>query len=248
MSHLDILDSNPHIEDMPAKNSIKVYAEDSFYHIYNRGVEKRLIFHDKQDYAVFLSYLKEYLLPKDEVTLMKQLADPLTSCREKDRILKKLRLCNFHGEINLIAYCLMPNHFHFLVKQKSATAIDRFINSLGIRYAMYFNRKYSRVGALFQDVYKAVLTESESQLLYLSNYIHRNPLKDLAPGTQVDVWEAYFSQPSSLLEYLGQRKTKWVHPEEILGYFSKTNPGLSYQAYVQKPDDLSPIQKVTLDA
>ncbi|MCL5784741.1 MAG: transposase [Patescibacteria group bacterium] len=235
---------------MPAKNSIKTYQENSYYHLYNRGVEKRPIFQDDQDYIVFLSYIKEYLLPKDENALKNKLADPNTSYKEKDKILRALRLNNFHDEIELIAYCLMPNHFHFLVRQKSTISIDRFMNSLGIRYAMYFNRKYTRVGALFQDVYKAVLVESDPQLLNLSRYIHRNPISNSTKSksaSQVDVLCAYFSQPSSLPEYLGQRKTEWIHPEEILSYFSKTNPQLSYQAFIEEANDLTLLQNLAVD-
>ena len=105
---------------MPAKNSVKNYVENSYYHLYNRGVEKRIIFQDSQDYAVFLNYLKEYLLPKDEQNLRNKLTDPNISYKEKDKIIKLLRLNNFTDEIILIAYCLMPNHFHLLVKQKSS--------------------------------------------------------------------------------------------------------------------------------
>lgn len=238
---------------MPAKNSIKTYSENSYYHIYNRGVEKRNIFQDVQDYAVFASYLKDYLLPKNEKTLRANLSDPTKSSREKDKILKKLRLNNFSDEIILLAYCLMPNHYHFLIKQKNPNSIDKFMNSLGIRYVMYFNKKYDRVGALFQDVYKAVLIETDPQLLYLTSYIHKNPTKNLqrhSLSTQVDVLCAYTTQPSSYPEYLGQRKTEWIHPEEILAHFSKTNPNLSYQSFTEDSDDLllvEPIQNLIFD-
>ena len=127
---------------MPSRNSIKQYVNNSYYHIYNRGVEKRLIFLDAQDYAVFLSYLKEYLTPKNEQELRQKLSDPNTSYKEKDKILKLLRLNNFYGEITLLAYCLMPNHFHFFIKQKSAVSIDKFMQSLSTRYTMYFNCKH----------------------------------------------------------------------------------------------------------
>lgn len=233
---------------MPSKNSLKLYFNDSYYHIYNRGVEKRLIFQDQQDYGVFLSYLKEYLSPKDKEALSNRLSDPLISSKERDKVLKLLRLNNFFGEINLIFYCLMPNHFHFLIKQNNAVSIDKFMNSLGTRYTIYFNRKYTRVGSLYQDVYKAVMVESDPQLLYLTTYIHRNPLTLASQG---DVWEAITSQPSSYPEYLGQRKTNWIHPEEILSFFSKTDPKNSYQNFVEGTKDLAsliePIQDLMLD-
>ncbi|MBI3103799.1 transposase [Candidatus Daviesbacteria bacterium] len=229
---------------MPAKNSIKQYSEDSYYHIYNRGVEKRIIFQDQQDYAVFLSYLKEYLSFRNNKALSEKLTDYSISYKERDRILKILHLNNFYGEITLLAYCLMPNHFHFFIKQKNALSIDKFMNSLGTRYTMYFNKKYKRVGALYQGVYKAVNIETDEQFIYLSKYIHRQAY--IHSGTKGDALHAY-EQPSSYPEYLGKRKTEWVHPEEILSFFPKTSPKLTYKAFVEEKGDFSVIEDQTLE-
>lgn len=214
---------------MPARNAIKQYVENGYYHLYNRGVEKRRIFIDTQDYNVFLNYLKEYLTPKDEEALRQQLTDSNTQSKDKDKILKLLRLNNFNDEMTLLAYCLMPNHFHFFVQQQHLMTIDKFMRSLGTRYTMYFNRKYKRVGALFQSVYKAVLVHSEGQFLHLSSYIHKQALALQGESLQ--------TQPSSYDEYIGKRKTQWVHPETILSYFSKTVPSLTYQAFVHQSED-----------
>lgn len=232
---------------MAAKNSLKIYQENGYYHIYNRGVEKRDIFLDEQDYGVFLSYLKEYLLPKDEDQLQKRLSDPNISYKERDQILKLLKLNNFAGEIALLAYCLMPNHFHFLVRQNSFNSIDRFMNSLGVRYVRYFNTKYKRVGTLFQGVYKAVSVESDPQLLGLTSYIHRNPLGNNSYNTQSNFHQKIFSQPSSYPDYLGDRKTRWVHPEEILVFFSKDNHSLSYQSFVEQTEEILSVQNLVID-
>lgn len=230
------------ILDMPARNAIKEYQENGFYHLYNRGVEKRQIFLDGQDYAVFLKYLKEYLLPKDELNLSQKLSDPNLSYKEKDKILKLLRLNNFTDEIKLLAYCLLPNHFHFLIQQKDAKSIDKFMQSLCTRYTMYFNRKYKRVGSLFQAVYKAVLIASEEQFLHLSRYIHKQAL-----ALQGETSQSQPSQPSSCSEYLGIRKTDWVHPEEVLSYFSNTNPTLSYESFIKEEDNLEIIQNIIIE-
>lgn len=231
---------------MPARNRIKQYAENSYYHLYNRGVEKKPIFLDQQDYAVFLAYLKEYLSPKDEKALQERLADPTISYKERANILRKLRMNNFFDDIKLLAYCLMPNHFHFLLKQKSAQAIDIFMNSLGTRYTVYFNRKYKRVGSLYQDVYKAVLVGTDEQFLHLSRYIHRNPLM-LSNAKEKIITEALQTQPSSYSDYLGLRNTAWVNSKEILSYFSQVNPSLSYESFVHETDDRTIIEKVSID-
>ncbi|MBI4999849.1 transposase [Candidatus Gottesmanbacteria bacterium] len=232
---------------MASKNAIKHYLENSYYHIYNRGVEKRQIFYDEQDYAVFLSYLKTYLLPKNEKQLRDIISNPKTNYKEKDMALKLLRLNNFSDQITLITYSLMPNHFHFLLRQTPNIAIDQFMNSLGVRYTMFFNKKYKRVGRLYQDVYKGVLVDSNEQLLYLSSYIHRNPLPEKL-ASQAQGLQGLLSQPSSLPEYLGQRKTEWVHPEEILSYFSKKNPQLDYLSFVKQTEDFSLIKKSLIDS
>ena len=227
---------------MPAKNRVKTYLEGGYYHIYNRGVEKREIFLDQQDYGVFLSYLKEYLLPKDEAKLQERLSDPNTSYKEKDKILKALRMNNFYGEITLLAYCLMPNHFHFFIKQKSALSIDKFMQSLATRYTMYFNKKYKRVGFLYQDVYKAASVINEPQFIYLSKYIHKQSL-----ASQGRTLQGSGEQPNSYLDYIAKRKTEWVNPHEVLIYFSTTNPTLSYQAFVEETEDLGPIEDIILE-
>lgn len=217
---------------MPAKNSRKTYVENGYYHIYNRGVEKRIIFLDKQDYSVFLGYLKSYLLPKDEKKLYKRLANLNISSSEKGIVLKLLRLNNFHKEITLLAYCLMPNHFHFFIKQKSRGAIDVFMNSLATRYTMYFNHKYKRVGHLYQGVYKAVLITSEKHFLHISRYIHK---------------QAFPIQPSSYSDYVLRSKTEWIHPEEVLVYFSKTNKKHSYQNFVSEADGIRLAESIILE-
>jgi putative transposase len=225
---------------MPGKNAIKIYVEDGYYHIYNRGVEKRLIFQDKMDYSVFLAYLSDYLLPKDVSQLSQKLASVSISPEEKEKVLKLLRIKNFSQEITLLAYCLMPNHFHLFIKQKSAGSIDKFMRSLCTRYVTYFNRKNERVGALFQGVYKAVLVTNEGQYLHLSRYIHKQSLSLQGESLQG-------LSLSSYPEYIGTRNTLWVHPQEILSFFSKTNPSFSYERFVTEYNPLDADERVMIE-
>lgn len=238
---------------MPAKNSIKQYLENGYYHIYNRGVEKRKIFQDEQDYAVFLSYLKEYLTPKDEKYLYEQLSNPNIDYKEREHILRLLRMNNFYGKIDLLSYCLNPNHFHFELRQNDPYSIDSFINSLGTRYTMYFNKKNGRVGSLYQGVYKAVLIESDEQLLQLSSYIHRQAL-NLKPASKGDAlrgclrgWKEKY--PSSFLNYIGQRNNSWLKTNEILNFFSKNKNfyPASYEAFVLQYQENETISKLLID-
>jgi len=215
---------------MPGKNTIKTYEKNAYYHLYNRGVNKQRIFQDDQDYGVFLSYLKTYLEPKDEQTLLHIISDEHAPWREKDQAVKLLRLNNFFGTITLLAFCLMKNHFHMLVRQTDADAIDRFMNSLCTRYTMYFNKKYKRVGPLFQSTYKAVRIITEEQLLYITRYIHRNPIKKTYDNSLSSRILSTF-QYSSYPNYLGIRHADWVKPDEILIFFGKNNQ--TYQSFVE---------------
>lgn len=211
---------------MPSKNIVKIYVKEGFYHIYNRGVEKRTIFEDEQDYKVFLNYLKEYLsVAPDPKTLKKKFTLKGNTFKGIPRQPK-----NYHKEIDLIAFCLMPNHFHFLIKQHTKDAIKMFMRSLATRFSMYFNKRHNRVGKLFQGHYKASLIKDDIYLLHLTRYIHLNPLEYTN-----NLANAY----SSYANYLGLRKASWVKPDIILSFFNyKILPELKkinlYKDFVEK--------------
>jgi len=220
---------------MPAKNRIKLYVPGAYYHVYNRGVDKRTIFQDAQDYNVFISYLKTYLLEKDIASLNFILCDDDSTTDEKDRAIKELNLNNFCGKIQLLAYCLISNHFHFFLRQDAVDDMDHFMNSLCTRYSMYFNRKYGRVGPLFQGVYKAVMVDNDEQMIYLSRYIHRNPV-----GT-VKVSNLNQYHFSSYPDYLNEGNNKVVNISKILELFN--NKREDYKAFVEEEFDVE--QEIT---
>lgn len=194
---------------MPARNTLKVYVENGYYHIYNRGVEKRTVFEDEQDYKVFLKYIKEALSPADEQELNTKFVMQGLSLQSVRRPVK-----SYFEKVKMLAYCLIPNHFHFLVQQIDKDALEGFMRSLMTRYSMYFNKKYDRVGSLFQGRYKGVLVDNEAYLLHLSRYIHLNPRE-----YSVDLEKAH----SSYTNYLGKQSNSWLHPCEILSFFNQTN-------------------------
>ena len=199
---------------MPAINVVKYYEDNGCYHVYNRGVEKREIFLDHQDYVVFLSYLKDYLCPDDVPTI---------------KIFPSRKLKNYFESIRLLSYCLMPNHFHLQIRQTSRMAMSCFMRSLLTRYSMYFNRKYRRVGGLFQGSYKAVMITFEDQLVYLTRYIHRNPSPDDTSGRNLEVLRRY--RYSSLVNYLGEIRQPWVKCDEILEIVSRLEVSSNYEGF-----------------
>lgn len=215
---------------MPAKNIIKEFAPESYYHLYNRGVAKQKIFLDEQDYKVFLSYLKLYLTSPD--LQGRTLKVPPT---------RKLK--NYFDLARLLAYCLLPNHFHLFVYQRENDTITNFMRSIGTKYSMYFNKKYKRVGPVFQGRYKAVMVTSEIQFIYLSKYIHRNPLP-LPTRTDLEGYK-YSSYPI----YLGKFYQSWIDKNEILSYFSKIKAAESYRQFVEETEerDLTLIKDEMLD-
>lgn len=190
---------------MPARNRVKTYVKDGYYHIYNRGVAKLPIFLDSQDFQIFLKYLSVALSPEKANIVTFNLRGQ--SFKAVARPIK-----NYQREIDLLAFCLIPNHFHLLVKQCTKNSMESFIRSIITRYAQYFNKKYDRVGPVFQGRYKAALIENDRYLLHLSRYIHLNPFEYTK-----DLTKAY----SSYADYLRLRKTKWLKTDIILNFFEQ---------------------------
>lgn len=220
---------------MPAKNTIKIYLKEAYYHIYSRGVDKREIFLDKEDCIMFQRLLKLYLSPPEVLLLEKEITP---------RRLHKITFLNIYNEVDLISFSLMPNHFHLQVKQTSFDGIIKLTRRVLTSYAQYFNNKYKRKGPLFESTYRAVLVETDEQLLYLSSYIHRNPMKLKNPKFD-------FTEFSSLPYYLGEKKAYWLKPKVILDYFhEKKGKGVfSYESFVkdfrENPEEI--LEELTLD-
>lgn len=206
---------------MPRKNTVKTYVPNSYYHVYNRGVDKREIFLDEKDCAMFIYFLKTYLT--DPQVLQSNLNDI------PPRLMFKLLNRNLFHEVKLLSFALMPNHFHFQLKQITQDGIEKLMRRVVPSYVQYFNKKYGRIGPLFESIYKAVMTETDAQHLYLSSYIHRNPMKLIKPRFD-------YVQFSSYPYYLGHKHADWITIVEILSFF-KTVKGkeniLSYQNFVE---------------
>jgi putative transposase len=170
-----------------------------YYHIYNRGTDKKDVFLDYSDYRRFLISLRE----------LNQKGEVLNLCR---RSLMEARLrsreTGLSQLVDITCFCLMPNHFHLILQQLSEGSVPVFMHKLGTSYTKYFNKKYDRSGVLFQGAYKAKHIENETYLLHLSRYIHLNPeaLIKSSQGNFVD-WCALKNYPwSSLQAYLSGRK------------------------------------------
>ncbi|GBE04808.1 transposase IS200 like protein [bacterium BMS3Abin10] len=149
------------------------FIEDYIYHIFNRGVDKRDVFLDDQDYFRFIHNLFEFN-DEEPALNVNYYFDPKTmtvSSRLAPKDSKPRK-----NLVEIMAFALMPNHFHLLVKQKSDGGITKFMRKLGTGYTNYFNKKYERSGVLFQGKFKAVMLDKQEHLQYLPTYIHLNPL------------------------------------------------------------------------
>jgi putative transposase len=149
---------------MPSRLVLRNYHEGGIYHVFNRGLGKMEVFKDSEDYNIFLYYLRAYLLPY-EAAVKKYPNLPL-----------RLQAKNLSTEVKLISFCIMPNHFHLLLKQTSKDGISKLLKQINNAYTLYFNNKYKRSGPLFNGKYKAVETKTNEQLIHIVRYIHLNPV------------------------------------------------------------------------
>ncbi len=193
---------------MPAKNLNRVDEDGIYSHIYNKGVEQRFLFNDEEDYQVFLGFLKDYLsTPKDPESTKQTFQVHGRSFRGTPHQPK-----NYHNRIELISYSLRPDHFHLLVHQVIRGSLESFIRSLCTRYSIYFNKKYSHTGSVFEGPYKYVQIKDQAHLPALTRFLHHAGVY------------------SSFADYLGVRTSSWVNSSLVLSIYGKGAD--SYKEYV----------------
>lgn len=146
------------------------FAPGEFYHVYNRGTDKRIIFTDSIDYRRFVDLM--------------YLCNSSLSVNVRNARRSSENVFEFEREEALVsigAYCLMPNHFHILITPNIDGGLSTFMNKLGTSYSMYFNKRHSRTGSLFEGTYKAKHASTDEYIKYLYAYIHLNPVKLYQP-------------------------------------------------------------------
>jgi putative transposase len=215
---------------MPVKYRHKDAVPGGIYHIYNRGLDGRAVFMDQADYDHFLEILGKYLGE---------------NCKKEDSF-TKLRPCvvrhmedmNLKGKVRLMAFCLMPDHFHLLISQEGGADMTNLLRRLMTSYVMGFNKRHGRRGPLFEGVYKGVRVDEPERVVWVSRMIHLNSLtmtvRRFGPVETVTgpLPEEYMY--SSFREYFGPRERDWVIPGEVLKEFERINNGRwkDYRAFV----------------
>lgn len=200
------------------------FTNGEFYHIFNRGVDKRQVFMDDDDLCRFFQSMDEF-----------NTIDPIGSIFENS--FRKVENSIFErGEklVNFICYCLNPNHYHFILEQLVEKGVEKFMHRLGSGYTTYFNQKNKRSGSLFQGKYKAVHIDSNEYLLHVSAYVNLNnkvhKLGDSVPKSKSS-WSEY-------LKSRGNAKDDFCSKEIVLNQFGSIG---EYKSFAE--DSLKDIQE-----
>ncbi len=167
------------------------FVKGAYYHIYNRGADRRSIFLNQENYRYVLALLNQYLSAL---------------------------------QITMIAYCLLPNHYHWLVRQDGAAKAGLLPQRVFNAYVKAFNNSNDRSGTLFEDRYEAIVVSSDEYLRHLCRYIHANPVRH-GIATSLELWPY-----SNYLEWIEQRSGKLVDREFVKAHFPRPD---QYQVYVQ---------------
>ena len=204
-----------------------VFAPNSYYHVYNRGTESRTIFNNEYDYERFLALI--YICNNNESVKIENVSRPTKDERGSTLLENVLDIERDKILVDVCSYCLMPNHFHFILREKEEGGISKFMQKIMTAYTMYFNNKNERNGVLFQGRFKATMADTDNYLKYLISYIHLNPVKLIDPTWKEEgiknrqEAENFLKnyRHSSYLDYCGMNR-----PEEVLinknslpGYF-----------------------------
>jgi REP element-mobilizing transposase RayT len=214
------------------------FSNGEFYHVYNRGVDKRIVFIDRSDVRRFFQSMIEF-----------NIVDPIGSLYEN----------SFHRHggsipksknrlVNVIAYCLNPNHFHLILEQVVDGGISEFMKRLSGGYTGFFNNKNERSGALFQGRFKAVFVDSNKYLLHVSAYVNLNNRVHQLGGSTPKLVESR----SSWEEYLNKEIKGICEKEIILGQFRNTFEYeefaiSSLESILQRKEELKDIEKFLLE-
>lgn len=158
------------------------FINDEYYHIFNRGTDKRVIFPQNYDFQRFYQSMELF-----------NAIDPIGSIYENSFLGNRVSKSKQPQKlVNFICYCLNPNHYHFILQQATNQGIERFMHRMGVGFTKYFNQKYQRSGVLFQGPYKAVYIDSNEYLLHLSAYVNLNDkVHRLGNRVSKSSWDEY---------------------------------------------------------
>ena len=208
-------------------------VNDQVYHVLNKSIAKFKIFNDDIDFNRII-----------EATIFYQSKNPdkfsvfNRQLNYKQKI-KKLTCSDRKNQVEIIAYCFMPTHFHFILKQLKDNGISKFLNDILNSYTRYFNIKYKRKGPLWQGKTKKILVKSDEQLLHLTRYIHLNPTTSYLVGNPEDwaysSYKEYIRIPGNHIRLCKFDNILDINTEEYKSFVIDT---IDYQRDLKKIKDL----------
>ena len=204
------------------------------YHVLNKSIAGYKIFNNKSDFDRFLEVIAFYQCKNSERFSYFN--------REKNykQKLEKIVYSNKEKQINIIAYCLLPTHFHFILKQLKDNGISKFLNDILNSYTRYFNIKYKRKGPLWQGKTKKILVKSDVQLLHLTRYIHLNPTTSYLVGNpeewQHSSYKEYIEAPGKYIRLCEFDNILDINIEEYKSFVTDT---VDYQRSLKKVKNLA---------
>lgn len=210
------------------------------YHVFNRSIAQIPIYLSFKEFSRFIELINFYRY--SSLSLCFSHFERL--CREEKEVFIDNLQKNSDRLVDIFAYCLIPNHFHLLLKQLANNGISTLMSNLQNGYAKYFNLRHQRQGSVFQSMFKATRIETEEQFLHVSRYIHLNPCTSFI----VEKEKLPFYEWSSLPNYLGKRKSLLVNTKFIL---DMTGGADKYWKYIIDQADyqrkLGEIKHLTLE-
>lgn len=201
------------------------FSNDECYHIYNRGVDKREVFGEEKDYLRFLKNMREF---NNELTREQRICKETELNSENSELSSvSSAMLEFFSSlpklVEIICYCLNPNHYHFILRQLADNGIIKFMHKIGTGYPNYFNIKYNHSGHLFQGRFKAIHIDTNEYLLWLSGYVNGNAEIHKIAKAENYKWCSY-------QDYLELRNGTICNKEIILSQFKNVE---EYRKYVE---------------
>lgn len=216
------------------------FATGEYYHVYNRGIDKRNIFSNRDDLERFLQSMAEF-----------NTLEPIGSLYENsfvDQLGSEASKSPKETLVRFVAYCLNPNHYHFLIEQVAEKGIEKFMQRLGTGYTKYFNNKFHRSGSLFQGVFKSIHVDSNEYLLHISAYVNlNNRVHQLGSEASKLV-----QSRSSWEEYMGEVKNGLCRKDIILDQFKNKKDYQEFaesalESILERKEEMKEMEKYLLE-
>lgn len=222
---------------MPTNRKL-VFVNDFIYHIFNRTIDHQPMFNSVHGYKRFINSLDFYRFDELPVRFSHYMAQSTTQRQQLYNSIKDSKRV-----VEILAFALMPNHFHLILVQKKENGLSRFVSKVTNSFTKYYNTKNDRLGPIFESVFKAKHIESDDQLVHLSRYIHLNPVA----GGLIHPKEVTTYPWTSMPNYLST-DPGIIEPEMVLSRFKSKD---KYQEFVldyaQYSRELHKVKYITFD-